>query len=582
MATAWADDSARVEHLKDNHKRLPKSLYEEVKILDSVLNDICEKKKIEPPVRCEHVRSKLSNIRSQLNRIGNDIHIAKGKLDSIGYALSNLRLAKSTIEYDTYRNLYLNPRIKEYEQLFEKIRRGEKRLVRRAIWYAAKNYWSKDPFPTTAVSQYLLQVRKEEERQSKVEIEAVKKDIGLVESEKIELEMRVKHLGEQIKTLQSTKEELIDSTSALYSSVDFLKGKQMKSAINLDSLRNELARKKEDLNEKNNDLEKLKASRDSTVQQLSQIEEMLGTQARKNKSLIDTNDRLSGLVLAKQDSLLMMSKNLSDANKNLFATKDRNTQIVMLLSIGLVFFLLLALYSQYQRVLNARRGKENLRTANAKLAMSNGQLNTLISELHHRTKNNLQEISSLLYLQARGNDDESLKNALNEARGRIDAIGIVHRLLYQDKQQKLTTVNLARYVEELAEHLFKTHHLSKESIRTVFNLQDIYIEADKATQVGLITNELIHNCFKHAFPKTDCPELAIGLNAEDGAMHLTVKDNGPGLSHETDWKETNSFGLKLVRRLVEGRRGIFCYEEKNGAVFNVTLPLNAGEYEIAT
>ena len=242
---------------------------------------------------------------------------------------------------------------------------------------------------------------------------------------------------------------------------------------------------------------------------------------------------------------------------------------IVLLMFGAAILPCLAVFIWY-----LRKQKKELELANAALKERTRQREALIRELHHRTKNNLQEISSMLYLQMSDLEDERLKSVLDEARGRIDALGIIHRLLYQKNQDRFTAIRIAEYVRELVQHLERANDLKNKQLEKHLDLQDVFIEMDEAVHIGLALNELVQNCFKHAFPHIPDPKLYISLRVEGSELRLSVGDNGPGLVELSDKKGGDSFGLKLVRLIVEGREGTLQAESQHGAVFKITMPLH--------
>jgi two-component sensor histidine kinase len=221
-----------------------------------------------------------------------------------------------------------------------------------------------------------------------------------------------------------------------------------------------------------------------------------------------------------------------------------------------------------------QKNKRKLELFNTELQAGNQQREALIRELHHRVKNNLQEISSMLYLQIADLEDERLRDALEDARGRIDALGLIYRLLYQQKKGRFTDIPIADYVRELVQYLERANHLMGKDIEQHLDLQEISIEMDQAMHIGLVLNELIQNCFKHAFPHTQNPALYVTLKVEDNNLLLSVRDNGPGWDGATAPNGSGSFGLKLVRLIVEGREGTFKVNADDGAGFWVTMPLH--------
>ncbi|MCC7244391.1 MAG: hypothetical protein IT269_01820 [Saprospiraceae bacterium] len=227
----------------------------------------------------------------------------------------------------------------------------------------------------------------------------------------------------------------------------------------------------------------------------------------------------------------------------------------------------------------AKRGKAKVEAANATLSEKGQQLEALIRELHHRTKNNLQEISSILFLQMNEVEDLKTKEALEDARARIDALGMIHRLLYQPHARSFTAISISEYIYDLTQHLLRANDTGGRAVKTAFNIEKLHIEMDVAVHIGLAINELLQNCFKHAFAGSTAPMLGVDLCTRGNDILLTVRDNGPGFTSQVLHQATGeaSVGLKLVRIITEGRGGQFDYYNDNGAVSHIRLPFEEGD-----
>lgn len=175
--------------------------------------------------------------------------------------------------------------------------------------------------------------------------------------------------------------------------------------------------------------------------------------------------------------------------------------------------------------------------------------NTLLQELYHRTKNNMQVISSLLKLQAETVKSEELSGHLMVSVGRIESMALVHKKLYQS--QNLTGVRLKEYVEDLISLISENYTDRRKNIRITSEVDDISVLIDIAVPVGLILNELITNCLKHAFPE-DEGEIFVAIKQEDDEnIHVCVNDNGIGVPAEPTIKESVSLGIQTVINIVE-------------------------------
>ena len=173
--------------------------------------------------------------------------------------------------------------------------------------------------------------------------------------------------------------------------------------------------------------------------------------------------------------------------------------------------------------------------------------NVLIEEVHHRVKNNLQVITSLLGLQARTIKDPATRKKFEESRYRIQAMAILHEILYESSS--LAEIDFADYIRRLLEHLVRSYGAGAR-IRTEVRLEALHCHRDVALPCGLIVNELLSNAFKYAFPGGKSGGIRVVLRrGSRGTVHLTVRDNGVGLPPGLDWKTSPTLGLRLVRTL---------------------------------
>ncbi|UCE21937.1 MAG: PAS domain S-box protein, partial [Candidatus Aminicenantes bacterium] len=174
----------------------------------------------------------------------------------------------------------------------------------------------------------------------------------------------------------------------------------------------------------------------------------------------------------------------------------------------------------------------------------------LLQEVHHRVKNNMQIISSLLNLQSRHIKDKESLGLFQSSQNRVKSMALIHERLYQSKD--FTRIDVAEYVQNLTNHLFITYGISKEAIKLKINIKDIFLDINTAIPCALIINELVSNSLKHAFPNGKKGEIQISMHPlSKGEMELIVGDNGVGMPENANLKNTKSLGLYLVSMLAE-------------------------------
>lgn len=195
----------------------------------------------------------------------------------------------------------------------------------------------------------------------------------------------------------------------------------------------------------------------------------------------------------------------------------------------------------------------------------------LLKEVHHRVKNNLQVITSLLRLETSRSRDEGTRNVLKEMQGRIRSMALLHESLY--RTQDFARVDLADYLRQLASQLLRAHNSDPERIRLKLDLASVALAIDQAIPCGLIVNELMTNALKYAFTDGRAGEVRVSLEARpDGLMRLTVSDTGPGLPPDFDARKSASLGLQLISDLTRQIGGTLTVESPP-ACFTVDFPL---------
>jgi len=193
----------------------------------------------------------------------------------------------------------------------------------------------------------------------------------------------------------------------------------------------------------------------------------------------------------------------------------------------------------------------------------------LLREIHHRVKNNLQIIISLLNLQSRYIEDERTQQLIRESQNRIRAMALVHEKLYQSKD--ISKIDLDNYIRFLGNSLFQFYGMKGKGITFTTDMKDISLDINTAIPAGLIINELVSNSLKHAFPGGREGEISIAIKRENKSLSILFKDNGVGIPQDFDWRNAKSLGLRLVVSLVEQLSGTIELDRTAGTAFNIVM-----------
>jgi two-component sensor histidine kinase len=208
--------------------------------------------------------------------------------------------------------------------------------------------------------------------------------------------------------------------------------------------------------------------------------------------------------------------------------------------------------------------------AEAQLQASLHEKEVLLKEIHHRVKNNLQVIASLLYLQSDQLKDPADLALFEDTQNRVKSMALVHESLYRTGD--LARFNFAHYIESLTSHLFQAHVAESSGICLAMELDEVVLDVDTAIPCGLILNELLTNAFKYAFPDGRSGTIHITLRAADEHVTLSVRDTGIGLPKDFELGSTESLGLQLVGMMTEQLGGMLTLTCEDGTVFTISIP----------
>ena len=214
--------------------------------------------------------------------------------------------------------------------------------------------------------------------------------------------------------------------------------------------------------------------------------------------------------------------------------------------------------------------------AEDQLSVSFREKEILLRELYHRTKNNMQIISSLLNLQSMAIDDKQMLHVIQEIQNRIRSLSLVHEKLFEAKD--LSNISLKDYIQDLAQALLASYQGSNKRISITVDVGDVFMSLDSITICGLIINELVSNSLKYAFPDEETGNIQILLHSTDkGEIELCIRDNGIGLPEGLDFEHPKTLGLKLVRGLTEDQlRGKIELKGEKRSDFLITFKETTG------
>ncbi|MEO8513026.1 MAG: histidine kinase dimerization/phosphoacceptor domain -containing protein [Ignavibacteria bacterium] len=211
----------------------------------------------------------------------------------------------------------------------------------------------------------------------------------------------------------------------------------------------------------------------------------------------------------------------------------------------------------------------DVKRINEEIVRSLGEKEVMIKEIHHRVKNNLQIVSSLLRLQADKIKDKTVVAYFNQSEQRIKSMALIHQQLYQTKD--LSRINFREYLNELCSYLLFANDSTPGRINIKIDAQELYLGIDTALPCGLIINELFTNAIKYAFPDDRNGIILIKLYKDtDDKYHLMIKDNGIGATN-LDFKKTASLGMELVNTLIDQLEGDFSITIDNGTEINLSF-----------
>jgi two-component system sensor kinase len=246
-----------------------------------------------------------------------------------------------------------------------------------------------------------------------------------------------------------------------------------------------------------------------------------------------------------------------------------------------IHFTASAIKDSENRIIGAVETLEDItkqRESKDRISSALAEKEVLLREIHHRVKNNLQIISSLINLQSKRLDDDEVLYIFKKNQNRIHSMAMVHEKLYQS--ENLTQINLSEYIQDLVRAIYRSYDLSTSDIMINIDENEILIDINTAIPLGLIINELVNNSLKHAFPNGDHGMIEVQLTKDGNRLNVIYSDNGVGLPQNMDLDKTNTLGLKLIKILTEQMNGQVdinspCSLFNSGTSFKLDLEVKA-------
>lgn len=290
--------------------------------------------------------------------------------------------------------------------------------------------------------------------------------------------------------------------------------------------------------------------RDSTTRQ------NFNTQVATLQNEFDTELKTREIELLKNEASLASEREKRKSSFNKFLAICLFTLVAVS---GILIYFLVRLRNSGKEILHQKQALEKTDKEKA----------VLLKELHHRVKNNLQIVSSLLNLQSDSVKDAAAQEAFKEGQNRVDAMAMIHKHLYATDE--LTSVDISTYLDRLVQSLAYSYGFGKKNFILNTDISKEPVDVDIAIPLGLIVNELVSNTFKHAFKEVAMAEITIKLHYDNDQISLLIKDNGKGLPKEFSVEDSASFGLELVQTLVHQLKGRISFENQNGAMFAIEI-----------
>ncbi len=267
-------------------------------------------------------------------------------------------------------------------------------------------------------------------------------------------------------------------------------------------------------------------------------------------------DALTRYESEKKENEIVLLNSKNEVQETKLAARSRQ-----LLIVGVSAIVLLGLLSLVGVLYKKNRDQKNI------IASALNDKDTLLKEIHHRVKNNLQVISALLTLQTKYVKDHQAIQALQEGQGRVQSMALIHQDLYQ--HDNLKGVNTKEYFEKLVQNLVQTYNSENRVIKVDYDIDAILLDVDSMIPLGLVVNELTSNALKHGLKQEGTGEIFISLREQNGQLVLRLRDTGPGADIEN--MQTKSFGYSLIRSFARRLDADLTIKNQEGLSVQMTI-----------
>jgi two-component sensor histidine kinase len=254
-----------------------------------------------------------------------------------------------------------------------------------------------------------------------------------------------------------------------------------------------------------------------------------------------------------------------EVDKKVILTRKRERNYFIAAAI---IFMVMAFFA-WKAFRSNKKKKEQLDLQNHIIEKSLEEKEVLMKEIHHRVKNNLQVISSLLDLQSMTIKDNQAYEAVKEGKNRVQSMALIHQNLYSEGNLK--GIIAREYIDNLLRNLCDSYNISSDKVTVHTQIDDLNLDVDTMIPLGLIINELVSNSFKYAFKNVQKGQLNLVLQQQPGYLLLKVSDNGTGFPDGFDTKGNKSFGLKMIKAFAQKLKAKLDIYNNNGAVVEMQI-----------